>query len=87
MSKDPVDSRWMDECDPELQPGLTCHVEIDNECGQSARDIDATTAWALRNLAAQIEAGKLDSGFHPIKTPSGEKIGEVYLDYYETGPT
>jgi len=28
MSKDAVDSRWMDERDTELQLGLTCHVEL-----------------------------------------------------------
>ncbi|HWM49118.1 MAG TPA: hypothetical protein VNR11_19630 [Xanthobacteraceae bacterium] len=70
---------------PGFQPGLICHVEIENGSG-TARDIDAQTAWALRELAAQIEAGKLDSGFHPVKTPSGVKIGEAYLDYYQLGP-
>jgi hypothetical protein len=63
----------------EMRPGLTCHVEI--ECG----DI-ATATWALRDLATQIEADKLDSGFDPIKGQSGEKIGEAYLDHYATGP-
>jgi hypothetical protein len=78
-----VDALGMDEDDPDIKPGLTCHVEIDNEAGETSREIDMTTAWALRRLAAQIEARVLDSGFHPIKTPNGKEIGKVYLDYYE----
>jgi hypothetical protein len=39
-------------------------------------------AAALRALAAQIEADKLDTGFHPIKAADGKQIGKVYLDFY-----
>ena len=44
--------------------------------------IQTEAARALRATAAQIEEGKLDTGFHPVRTPSGEKIGEVDVDYY-----
>lgn len=74
-----------DASDPESQPGLTCHIEIEIESGTS-QEIDAATASALRNVAELIEGRRLESGFHPVKAPSGDKIGEVYLDYYETGP-
>ena len=85
MSKDTVDSRWMDEHDPELQRGVTCDVELNIENGKTYRDLVAKAAWALRTTAVQIEAGKLDDGFHPIKTLDGEEIGKVYLDYYRMG--
>jgi hypothetical protein len=71
--------------DPELQPGLTCHIEIEIESG-ALQEINASTAWALRRVADLIEVGRLEGGFHPVKAPSGDKIGEAYLDYYETGP-
>jgi hypothetical protein len=64
--------------------GLKCDIEINNESGNTHQEILATTAEALRVLATQIEAGRLDDGFHPIKTPDGKTIGEVYLDHYET---
>ena len=81
-----MDNRAMDDAsDPELQPGLICHIEIEIESGTS-QEINASTARALRNLADLIEARRLESGFHPVKAPSGDKIGEAYLDYYETGP-
>lgn len=64
-----------DEDDPTLKPGLTCHVELD--C-----DNDAMAAWALRAIAKQIEEDNLESGFHPVKTPNGKKIGEIYLDHF-----
>jgi hypothetical protein len=65
------------------QPGLVCHIEIDNKVGKTSREINASTAAALRSVAAQIEAGELGTGFHPIKAPNGEEIGKVYLDHYE----
>ena len=44
--------------------------------------LDASTAAVLRRIADQIEAGELETGFHPIKRPDGETIGEIYLDYH-----
>ena len=64
------------------QPALICNIEIDNKFGKTDREINVSTAAALRILAAQIEAGELDTGSHPIKAPNGEVIGEVYLDHY-----
>jgi hypothetical protein len=84
MREEPNGSRWMDEYDPELQPGLTCHIEIENDHGKTMREVLAATACALRAVAGQIELGVLDDGFHPIRAPDGEKIGEVYLDHHET---
>ncbi|MDE3016813.1 MAG: hypothetical protein KGI29_07870 [Pseudomonadota bacterium] len=72
------------ESDPDLKLGLTCDIEINNESGNTLQDILKSTAEALRTIAAQIEADELDSGHHPIKTPSGEKIGEIYLDRHAT---
>jgi hypothetical protein len=66
----------------EGQPALKCDIEIDNKVGKTDQEILASTAEALRSVAAQLEAGKLDTGFHPIKAPNGEIIGEVYLDHY-----
>jgi len=77
-------SRWMDEHDPELQPGVTCHIEIENDHGSTMREVLSATAHALRAVAAQVEAGALEDGFHPIKSPNGEKIGEIYLDHHAT---
>jgi hypothetical protein len=78
-------SAMEDASDPEFQLGLTCHIEIEIE-GGTPQEIDSSTVWALRNVADLIEGRKLESGFHPVKAPSGDKIGEAYLDYYETGP-
>jgi hypothetical protein len=75
---------WMDDYDPELQQGLTCHIEIDNDIGKTAREVATTTAKALRALAAQVEAGTLDDGLHPINILTGEKIGEIYIDWHST---
>lgn len=81
-----MDNVAMDDAsDPEFRPGLTCHIEIKAESATS-QQIDAMTAWALRSVADLIERRSLESGFHPVKAPDGEKIGEVYLDYHETGP-
>ena len=75
-----VSSFEMDDDDPNLKPGLICEVKLD--C-----DNDAMAVWALRSIAMQIEQDGLDSGFHPINTPNGKKVGEVYLDhYYENTP-
>jgi hypothetical protein len=85
MSTDDNDSRWMDERDPDMQPGLKCDVEITVESGETLRDCAAEVARALRTTAVLIEEGKLEDGFSPIKTLSGEEIGEVYVDWYGTG--
>ena len=84
MSNDNEDSRWMDESDPdpELQAGLTCHVELTIEGGTTFRDLLEKAAWALRTAAVQVEGGQLKDGFHPITTLKGEKLGEIYLDHY-----
>ncbi|MDE3061283.1 MAG: hypothetical protein KGJ06_09755, partial [Pseudomonadota bacterium] len=70
--------------EPGAQPGLTCHIEIDNEIGRTPREIAETTARALRALAAQVEAGTLDDGFHPINILSGDEIGRIYIDWHAT---
>jgi hypothetical protein len=85
MGKDAMDRRWMGGSEPDFQAGLTCDVEITNE-SSTVQEINAETAWALRELAAQIEGGKLESGSYPIKGRSGLEIGKVSLDYYTTGP-
>jgi hypothetical protein len=85
MNGDTDDSRWMDERDDEVQLGLTCHVELEVESGGTYREILAEAARALRVTAEQIEGGKLDTGFHPVRTPSGKEIRQVYLDYHGTG--
>jgi hypothetical protein len=84
MVKPTADQRWMDEREPGIQPGLICRVEIDNELGKTIREVVATTAAALRILALQLEAGKLNDGFHPLESLRGEKIGEVFLDFHRT---
>ena len=63
------------------KPSLKCDIEINNVFGKTGRDVDISTAAALRSVADQIEAGALDSGFHPIKRSDGEIIGQVYLDH------
>lgn len=85
MSKDAMDPRRLDDCDPDFQPGLTCEIEINIESG-TAQEIDARAARALRELAAQIESRKLESGHYPIKGQNGLEIGKLYIDYYATGP-
>ena len=82
MTKDATAERWKDEFGAELKPGLKCDIEITNEIGVTPEEINASTAWALRQIATQIEADELDTGFHPIKAPNGEEIGKVYLDHY-----
>jgi hypothetical protein len=84
MSKAATAPRWKDEFGSEVQPGLKCDIEIDIHSGATPEDINAMTARALRQIADQIEADELDTGFHPIKSPDGETIGEVYLDHYGT---
>ena len=81
MTDNTADTRWMDERDPELQLGLTCHVELDIETGDTYRDILAKAARALRTTALQLEAGKFEDGFHPIMTLDGEELGKDYIDY------
>jgi len=88
MDNNVIDVDFTSECDSNLQPSLTCHVEIENKCGNTVQAINKSTAEALRAVADQIEADELDTGFHPITTPSGEQIGRVYLDYHaeDLGP-
>lgn len=74
-----------DASDPEFRLGMTCHIEIETESA-TPQQIDAATAWALRSIADLIERRSLESGFHPVKAPDGEKIGDVYLDHHEIGP-
>lgn len=84
MRKDAVDSRWLDDFDPEIQPGLTCHLEIDINKGDTYRSVLTAAARTLRATASKIEAAKLDTGFHPVTAADGESVGQVYLDFYET---
>ena len=85
MQKDTIDSRWMDDREDDMTAGLTCHIEIDNEGGDTPREVATSTAKALRALAAQIEAGTLEDGHHPISLLDGKEIGEVYIDWYASG--
>jgi hypothetical protein len=71
-----------DLSDMEGTSGLKCDIEIDYVSATSTDDTSSTVATALRALAAQIEADKLDTGFHPIKAANGREIGKVYLDFY-----
>jgi hypothetical protein len=50
MSNDTADSGWMDEHDPDLQPALTCDVELYLERGDTYREVLGRAAWALRTL-------------------------------------
>jgi hypothetical protein len=84
MDDNVINDNFMDDLDSEVQPALKCDVEIDNSSGRTLEEINKSTADALRSIASQIESDSLDTGFHPITTPSGEKIGQVYLDYYGT---
>lgn len=79
MTDNSADARWMDERDPELQPGLTRHIELEIESGDTFRELLAKAAWALRTTAVPLEAGKFEDGFHPIRTLEGEEIGKVYI--------
>ena len=84
MINDNLDTSWMDDEESGFKPGLTCHIEIENESDDTLRDVVASTAQVLRVLAAQLEMGALEDGHHPINTPSGKKIGEIYLDHHAT---
>lgn len=64
-----------EEDDPSVEERLKCDVEMDCANGKAV-------AWVLRQLADKIEAGDLDTGFHPLTVPNGDTVGEVYLDYY-----
>jgi|GEM_PF-6493121 len=81
-------SEWMDDYDPdpEVKNCLQCDIEIQDESGDTYRNILARVAEGLREIATQIETGKLDDGHHVVRWANGEKLGEVYLDYYGTGP-
>lgn len=65
----------MSEEELAMEEGLQCDIEID--CTNSK-----AVAWVLRDLANKIEQEVLDSGHHNITVPNGDKVGEVYLDYY-----
>ncbi len=86
MQEDKIDAHWMDESEDGFKSCLTCHIEIDNEGGDTPREVATSTAKALRALAAQIEAGTLDDGHHPINLLDGKEIGKVYIDWYASGP-
>ena len=76
-----ANSRWMDERDPDIQPSVTCDVELTIETGETYRELSAEIARALRTIALQVEQGSLEDGWHPIKRLTGEEIGKVYFDY------
>lgn len=71
-----------DAVDPEVTPGLTCHIEMDILGGQTARDVATRVAVTLRDLSVQIESGQLDTGFHRIAAKNSADVGELYLDFY-----
>jgi hypothetical protein len=81
MTSDVVDTGWMDKEDPDGLACVTCHVELaakGKTCRAAVRDIAA----ALRSAAVLIENGMLDEdGFHDLASSTGEKLGEVYLDF------
>jgi len=81
MSAKATDSSWLDEFDPELLAGLTCHIELE-ATGETPRRAVSDIAAALREAATGIESGLLDTGFHDLKSSTGEKLGQVYLDFY-----
>lgn len=74
-----------DEVEPGVEACLTCHIEMDTKGGQSPRDVARRTAETLRKLAMAIEAGSFDTGFVPILGVDGQKVGELYLDFYGQG--
>lgn len=55
---------------------LKCDIEVDCRNGKAM-------AWVLRDLADKIEKESLDTGWHDVKVPNGDKVGTIYLDYYE----
>ena len=65
----------MFEEDDTTEERLKCDLEID--CSNSK-----AVAWVLRDLAEKIEKENLDTGWHDITVPNGDKVGELYLDFY-----
>lgn len=65
----------MYEEDPSMEERVKCDIEIDCANG-------AALAWLLRKIADQVEGEELDDGHHDLIVPDGDKVGEVYLDYY-----
>jgi hypothetical protein len=61
-----------------MEDRLKCDIEVDCANGKAV-------AWVLRKLADQLEDESMDSGHHDINMPNGEKVGEIYLDYYSKG--
>lgn len=60
------------------------NATILKEVGETFREVIASTAAALPNLARQLEEDQLDDGFHDLNSLKGSKIGEVYLDFHST---
>jgi hypothetical protein len=81
MCKDTMDSSWLDEFDPEMSACLQCDVELDVK-GLTYREVLPIIATALRGVADEIEKGRLDTGFHKLRSDDETDVGEVYLDYY-----
>ncbi len=65
----------MFEEDDTAEERLKCDLEMD--CSNSK-----AVAWVLRDLAEKIEKDNLDTGWHDIKVPNGDKVGKLYLDFY-----
>lgn len=82
MSSQNTDLSWLDEHNPEVKPGLQCDIEMSIEEGETLKETASAVAKTLRALAGQIESGVLDTGHHPISSPTGQKIGEIYLDWF-----
>jgi hypothetical protein len=74
-----------DDIDPLAVAGLTCHIELEMTGGETPRDVATLVAEELRKAAALIEAGALDTGFHPIPSDTGESMGQIYLDFFGEG--
>ncbi len=72
---DPQYPPYPDDDDPSVEERLKCDIEID--CANCK-----AVAWVLRDLAEKLEHDIFDSGHHDVTVPDGEKVGEIYLDYY-----
>ena len=81
MRKDATDSRWLDDFNPGLFACLKCDVELDAKA-RTYREVLPVIASTLRGVADEIEKGRLDAGFHKLRSGDGTDVGEVYLDFY-----
>jgi len=81
MTSDVVDTGWLDKEEPDGSACVTCPVELEGK-GKTCRVAVQDIAAALRGAAVLIENGMFDEdGFHVLASSTGEKLGEVYLDF------